>query len=268
MRNGAGRFLENDPWLGSPKQPRSLHRFQFAGGNPSNAYDPTGLSETNLTELSVTTLIVGVLANSSLVHASVGSVLLGGAGVPDAVGFGILGFVGVGATGTGAAAGQFGGAEIIFWPKKHVWGALTFGAGEYAFGVPSPGGPHADWAVEYYTAYYYHFDGFESGSFTLAGLAGGGLFTGLGAHEFLVGGVLNAGHSEVWEAAGTATHLSGPNAMSKEEMTNKVTGWSLIATAADAFALARTGNEGLAAGGILAAIVNGPTAALWVQAQY
>ena len=37
-----GRFMSRDPEDGIPTDPRSLHKYLYAGGDPVNAMDPTG----------------------------------------------------------------------------------------------------------------------------------------------------------------------------------------------------------------------------------
>jgi RHS repeat-associated protein len=37
-----GRFLSRDPEAGKPADPKTLHKYLYAGGNPVNAKDPTG----------------------------------------------------------------------------------------------------------------------------------------------------------------------------------------------------------------------------------
>jgi RHS repeat-associated protein len=44
MNPGSGRFWTMDPLGGSPFEPRSLHRYLYAGGDPIGRIDPTGLS--------------------------------------------------------------------------------------------------------------------------------------------------------------------------------------------------------------------------------
>jgi RHS repeat-associated protein len=37
-----GRFLSRDPEAGKPVDPKSLHKYLYAGGDPVNRVDPTG----------------------------------------------------------------------------------------------------------------------------------------------------------------------------------------------------------------------------------
>ena len=37
-----GRFLSRDPEAGKPIDPKTLHKYLYAGGDPVNAMDPTG----------------------------------------------------------------------------------------------------------------------------------------------------------------------------------------------------------------------------------
>ena len=37
-----GRFMSRDPEDGTPYDPKSLHKYLYAGGDPVNATDPTG----------------------------------------------------------------------------------------------------------------------------------------------------------------------------------------------------------------------------------
>jgi len=40
-----GRFLSRDPEDGKVKDPKTLHKYLYAGGDPVNALDPTGRAE-------------------------------------------------------------------------------------------------------------------------------------------------------------------------------------------------------------------------------
>ncbi len=40
-----GRFLSCDPEDGTPYGPKSLHKYLYAGGDPTNGIDPTGRAE-------------------------------------------------------------------------------------------------------------------------------------------------------------------------------------------------------------------------------
>jgi len=40
-----GRFTQVDPWSGDVRQPHTLHKFNYVGGNPINKNDPSGLAE-------------------------------------------------------------------------------------------------------------------------------------------------------------------------------------------------------------------------------
>ncbi|MFQ5341315.1 MAG: RHS repeat-associated core domain-containing protein [Anaerolineae bacterium] len=61
----AGRFISMDPVRGSIFDPPSLHCYLYAGDDPVNRADPTGLF--SLTEMAVVTGIIGVLATMILV---------------------------------------------------------------------------------------------------------------------------------------------------------------------------------------------------------
>jgi RHS repeat-associated protein len=54
-----GRFLSRDPEDGKPLDPKTLHKYLYAGGDPVNAMDPTGREETVETFLSATIQING-----------------------------------------------------------------------------------------------------------------------------------------------------------------------------------------------------------------
>ena len=62
-----GRFLSRDPEAGKPADPKSLHKYLYAGGDPVNAIDPTGRG----------TLIETVLLNTELVAVFVAQDLQG-----------------------------------------------------------------------------------------------------------------------------------------------------------------------------------------------
>jgi len=40
-----GRFMSRDPEDGSPRDPKTLHKYLYAGGDPVNGWDPTGRAE-------------------------------------------------------------------------------------------------------------------------------------------------------------------------------------------------------------------------------
>jgi RHS repeat-associated protein len=40
-----GRFMSRDPEQGNPYDPKSLHKYLYAGGDPVNAIDPTGRAD-------------------------------------------------------------------------------------------------------------------------------------------------------------------------------------------------------------------------------
>jgi RHS repeat-associated protein len=40
-----GRFLSRDPQNGKPYDPKTLHKYLYAGGDPINSLDPTGRAE-------------------------------------------------------------------------------------------------------------------------------------------------------------------------------------------------------------------------------
>ncbi len=43
MQPSTGRFAGMDPWTGGAFEPPTLHRYLYAGSDPSNKFDPTGL---------------------------------------------------------------------------------------------------------------------------------------------------------------------------------------------------------------------------------
>ena len=61
MDPSAGRFLSQDPLDGTLEQPRTLHRYVYAGNDPVNATDPTGEFEFSIAGLSVSINIQGNL---------------------------------------------------------------------------------------------------------------------------------------------------------------------------------------------------------------
>ncbi len=60
MDPSTGRFLSADPAPGDPRDPRSLHDYVYAYGDPVNLTDPSGLSPT-LTEFSIAFALTGAL---------------------------------------------------------------------------------------------------------------------------------------------------------------------------------------------------------------
>jgi RHS repeat-associated protein len=40
-----GRFLSRDPENGQPTDPQSLHKYLYAGGDPTSAFDPSGRAD-------------------------------------------------------------------------------------------------------------------------------------------------------------------------------------------------------------------------------
>jgi hypothetical protein len=73
MNPVTGRFMSRDPEGGKAKDPASLHKYLYAGGDPVNAMDPTGRSLFDTTTLSfkILTAAVGV----AFVGASIVEVL-------------------------------------------------------------------------------------------------------------------------------------------------------------------------------------------------
>ncbi|MEL7496446.1 MAG: putative Ig domain-containing protein [Planctomycetota bacterium] len=59
LDTATGRFISTDPFEGNFENPRSLHRYIYAGNNPTNATDPSG--EVTLAEITVRLAITGVL---------------------------------------------------------------------------------------------------------------------------------------------------------------------------------------------------------------
>jgi RHS repeat-associated protein len=62
-----GRFTSSDPFEGIPYLPYTLHRYLYAGSNPIEYCDPSGLNFT-LTSTQFTALMVGVLATTAIVQ--------------------------------------------------------------------------------------------------------------------------------------------------------------------------------------------------------
>lgn len=52
-----GRFMGRDPEDGKPTDPRTLHKYLYAGGDPVNAMDPTGRGVVEFTRVLVTTVV-------------------------------------------------------------------------------------------------------------------------------------------------------------------------------------------------------------------
>ena len=51
-----GRFLQKDPWLGSPAMPLTLNRYGYCTNNPINWIDPSGLLKVKVTITAEATL--------------------------------------------------------------------------------------------------------------------------------------------------------------------------------------------------------------------
>ena len=94
LDSSAGRFVGMDPLMGSPRDPRSLHKYLYAHLDPINSVDPTG--KYTLTQAMATLANIAVLALSALSiiqgvhHISEGKIARGAIEVA-------LGFMGVGA---------------------------------------------------------------------------------------------------------------------------------------------------------------------------
>ncbi|MCK5600802.1 RHS repeat-associated core domain-containing protein, partial [Candidatus Pacearchaeota archaeon] len=73
-----GRFLNVDPYAGSAYDPPSLHKYLYAGQDPVNNIDLSGLSSTSLVDILVTVAVqaflIGTIYGSSLkiIHAHYG----------------------------------------------------------------------------------------------------------------------------------------------------------------------------------------------------
>jgi RHS repeat-associated protein len=65
-----GRFASTDPWNGGASEPRTLHKYMYAGDNPINSIDPTGNFEFSLGGITFTVSIKNVLR-------AVGQVMVG-----------------------------------------------------------------------------------------------------------------------------------------------------------------------------------------------
>ena len=57
-----GRFVAADPWQGNVFEPVTLHKYLYAGANPSNNHDPSGYLSLSLNTLMTTIAISSVLA--------------------------------------------------------------------------------------------------------------------------------------------------------------------------------------------------------------
>ncbi|MBI3801738.1 MAG: RHS repeat-associated core domain-containing protein [Deltaproteobacteria bacterium] len=66
-----GQFIAADPFLGSPEDPLSLHRYLYANANPVNFRDPSGLL--TLTEIQIVSGILSALVLASISQAVVAS---------------------------------------------------------------------------------------------------------------------------------------------------------------------------------------------------
>jgi RHS repeat-associated protein len=51
-----GRFLQKDPWLGTPYEPLTLNRYGYCTNNPINWIDPSGLLKVKVTITAEVTL--------------------------------------------------------------------------------------------------------------------------------------------------------------------------------------------------------------------
>jgi RHS repeat-associated protein len=61
LRSGTGRFFGMDPWMGTQERPETLHRFNYAGGEPVMRSDPSGRSF-GLPEIAAVTVGAGIQA--------------------------------------------------------------------------------------------------------------------------------------------------------------------------------------------------------------
>jgi RHS repeat-associated protein len=66
-----GRFASVDPWAGGAAEPRSLHKYMYAGDNPINSIDPTGHFEFSVGGITFTASLQDVLRG-------VGQIMVGG----------------------------------------------------------------------------------------------------------------------------------------------------------------------------------------------
>ncbi len=72
-----GRFMSRDPEAGVPTNPRTLHKYLYAGGDPINAIDPMGREEMVETSLAQTigyavgTAVRVVMTNALAIAAAV-----------------------------------------------------------------------------------------------------------------------------------------------------------------------------------------------------
>jgi RHS repeat-associated protein len=84
LDTASGRFLTMDPMFGSPEDPVSLHRYLYAGDDPVNRVDPSGMQD--LIDVAITGAIIGTLAG-----ATIGFI---GGGLPGAFKGAAFGFLG------------------------------------------------------------------------------------------------------------------------------------------------------------------------------
>jgi RHS repeat-associated protein len=99
-----GRFVGMDPWLGNPFEPSSLHRYTYAGNDPVNMVDPTGL-EMSLGGQMVVGTIISVLAG-----AVIGGIRGGAVGAAEGAAAGLI----LGPIATLAMAGAGALIALIF----------------------------------------------------------------------------------------------------------------------------------------------------------
>jgi RHS repeat-associated protein len=57
----SGRFMSRDPEDGKAKDPKTLHKYLYAGGDPINAVDPTGKGIIEYVWTNVRSAALGVL---------------------------------------------------------------------------------------------------------------------------------------------------------------------------------------------------------------
>lgn len=63
MNPTIGRFVSLDPYVGSPFEPQSLHKYVFAHNNPLSYHDPSGLVA-SLTDMVIINIMIGLIAKS------------------------------------------------------------------------------------------------------------------------------------------------------------------------------------------------------------
>jgi RHS repeat-associated protein len=70
-----GRFLSRDPEAGKPADPKTLHKYLYAGGDPANRIDPSGRDEETITYALLAWGAISTFSNAQTLAACVDSLL-------------------------------------------------------------------------------------------------------------------------------------------------------------------------------------------------